>query len=135
MNEEKLIQAFKQARYVPSLGLGNEVWNAIILRQNKINRLKMWAFSSLGVLSLCALIPALQMLMSDFSQSGFSEYVSLAFGGSGSIASYWKELSISIAESLPAVSIALSLGLLFIFFLSVRSFMKYIVRGKMSLSY
>jgi hypothetical protein len=44
----------------------------------------------------------------------------LAFSDSGVIATYWKEYTLSLADSLPFASLALSFFLLFILFISIR---------------
>jgi hypothetical protein len=70
-----------------------------------------------------------KILINDFTQSGFYEYLSLAFSTKGLLFSYWKEFAFSLAESLPTMSIVLSLALLFIFFLSLRYVMKQIINN------
>ena len=51
--------------------------------------------------------------------SGFYEYVSLLFSDSGSLLSYWKEFSMSLAESLPLFGLTIALILIGIFIWSL----------------
>jgi hypothetical protein len=124
--EQKLIKVFQKAKYEPGANLAENVWLAIVLREKRIARFKLWAFSIMGIVSLAGLIPAFNILLSDLAQSSFYEYFSLLFGGGGAVFSYWKELTLSLAESLPSASIIFVLSLIFIFFLSLRYAVKQI---------
>lgn len=127
--EENLKRVFQQLKYIPNSELADNIWHKISVREKRIVYLKLAAFSSLGLFSLGGLIPMLKIVGNDFAQSGFYEYLSILFSGSGSIASYWRELMFSLAESFPATSIVLSLALLFLFFLSLRYLMKQIINN------
>jgi hypothetical protein len=131
----KLKEILQKAKYESDPSLAENVWRAVIARDKHINRLKLWAFAFIGLASLAGLVPALKALLSDLAQSGFSEYFSLIFSDSGLILSYWKELFFSLAESLPILSVTLSLTLIFIFFLSLKYTMKQIIKSQLSLSF
>jgi len=128
--EQELIKAFKKAKYEESPVLVNNIWHNIVIRNKRNTLLRLWAFSVAGFASFIGFIPALKTLLNDLTQSGFYEYLSLAFSNSGSVLSYWKEFSLSIAESLPTMSIILSLSLVFIFFLSLRYVMRQIINNR-----
>jgi hypothetical protein len=71
--------------------------------------------------SFISLFPTLKQLGASFSRSGFYEYFSLAFSDGGGVAlSYWKEISLSLVESLPTLSIILFLTIVFILIISLR---------------
>jgi hypothetical protein len=127
--QEKLIEIFKKAKYEPSPSLVAVVWSGIIARDERIARIKLWLYTSVGFISLAGLIPAFKMLTNDLSQSGFYEYFSLIFSDGGSILAYWKEFVFSLLESLPMVSIIFTFSLLFICFLSLRHLVKQIGRS------
>ncbi|MFA6585968.1 MAG: hypothetical protein WCS86_02285 [Candidatus Paceibacterota bacterium] len=127
--EKELSKAFKNARYKEKSGLSLNVWNNILLRNKRIAYIKLWAFSSIGVASLIGLFPAWQILSNDLTQSGFYEYLSLIFSNGSSITSYWQELSLSIIESLPTMSIVLSLSLIFIILMSIKYIAKQIINN------
>jgi len=128
---QKLTKIFQKVKYESNINLAENVWQAIVLHDKCIVRVKLWAFSIIGFASLVGLVPAFKALSSDFVQSGFYEYFSLIFSDSGLILSYWKELFFSLAESLPTISIILTLSLLFICFLSLRYLMKQISKGRL----
>ena len=128
---QKLTKIFQKVKYESNINLAENVWQAIVLHDKCIVRVKLWAFSIIGFASLVGLVPAFKALSSDFVQSGFYEYFSLIFSDSGLIFSYWKELFFSLAESLPTISIILTLSLLFICFLSLRYLMKQISKGRL----
>jgi hypothetical protein len=124
--QDKLVKIFQKAKYEPESDLSENIWRKIITRDKKMTQIKLWAFSFFGLISLAGLVPALKVLTSDLTQSGFSEYFSLIFSDTGVILSSWKELFFSLAESLPIVSITATLLLLFVCFLSLRYLMKQI---------
>jgi hypothetical protein len=125
----KLTAIFQKVKYESDPNLTERVWHTIVMCDKHITRLKLWAFALIGFTSLVGLAPALRTLLSDLAQSGFYEYFSLIFSDSELILSYWKELFFSLAESLPTISIILTLSLLFICFLSLRYLMKQISKG------
>jgi hypothetical protein len=133
--KQKLIKAFQATKYEADLDLPENVWQAVVLRDRCIARAKLWTFSVIGFISLVGLIPVLKALLSDFTQSGFSEYLSLAFSSSGLIITYWKDFLLLLAESLPVLSIISSLTLVFIFFLSIKYAMKQIIKSPLTLSF
>ena len=132
--EKELIKAFHKAKYKEGSNLAENIWHNIVVYNKRITRIKLWVFSLAGFTSLIGLIPAWKTLSTDLAQSGLYEYVSLAFSSGGSILSYWKEFALSMAESLPTMSIILSLSLVFILFLSLKYAMRQIIRGQLLLS-
>jgi len=133
---ERLTKAFKNAAYTPSANLEESVWRAVIVEESKTARIKLWFFSVLGLVSFAGLLPMLRTLSSGLAQSGFYDYFSLIFSDGRSVITYWKEFAFSLAESLPALDILLSLTLVLVFFLSIKYVMKQVVaREQLSLSF
>ena len=130
--QEKLIKIFQKAKYKPEPILASTVWDAIIARNKRIIRFKLWIFSFMGFASLVGLVPVFKILLNDLAQSGFYEYFSLIFSDGGSMVTYWKELFFSLAESLPVFSIISTLSLFFIFFLSLKYLTKQIIRNQLT---
>ena len=122
--EEKLKKILKGAKYESDSKLSISIWNTLIIREKRVILLKLWSLSFVGLASLGLLVPAFEMLFNDFAHSGFYEYFSLIFSDGGLMLSYWKELSLSLAESLPIMSIIYTLSLFFVCFLSF----KYIIK-------
>ncbi len=132
--EKELKKLFLNAKLEGNVNLAQNIWNSIAARNKRIARLKLWAFSSVSLASLIGFIPAWHLLSNDLAQSGIYEYLSLAFSNGSPFFAYWKEFVLSIAESLPTISITLSLSLVFIFFLSLKFATKQIIRGQLILS-
>ena len=127
---DKLIKAFSLVRHEPERDLPKKIWVAVVTREQRLTRLKLWIFSSVGLVSLIGLVPTFRMLFSDFAKSGLYDYLSLAFSDSRLVLSYWREFSFSVAESLPIISIISSLAIIFIFFLSIKYIMKQIMKSQ-----
>jgi len=132
--EESIKKAFKKAKFESNDELKDNIWHSITLREKKIAYFKIFSFASVSLASLVGLVPMFKILINDFTQSGFYEYLSLAFSNGGLFSSYWKEFAFSLLESLPTISIVLLLIPVFIFFLSLRYLMKQIIKGQLSVS-
>ncbi len=117
--DNNLNNIFKKAIYIPENRLSNDILLAISDKDRKNAHIKLWVNSTIGVFSFVGFFPAFKLLLSDFAQSGFYQYLSLVFSD-GHITSYWKEIILSITESIPMISLTLSLALVFIFILSLR---------------
>jgi hypothetical protein len=118
--EEKLKNVFKQAKYDARVELKEKIWINLMIRNKRITYFKLISFSSVNIISLIGFIPMFKVLANDFAQSGFYEYLSLAFSSNSLFSSSWKDFAYSLAESLPTMNIVFSLTIIFIFFLSLR---------------
>ena len=127
--EQKLKKAFSNVKYESNIDLPEIVWKNILLRDKRITRLKLWVFSIIGLASFIAIIPMFRIMSADLAQSGFYEYLSLAFSSGGLILTYWKDFLSSLAESLPIMSITYSLTLVLVFFLSLKYAMRQIIKS------
>ncbi len=131
--QDKLTKIFQKAKYEESFNLSQNIWLTLLKREKRNTQIKLWIFTLAGITSLVGLVPALKILGSDLAQSGFYEYLSLAFSDSGLILSAWREFVFSLAESLPILSVVFTLSLVFIFFLSLKYVMKQIIRNQLLL--
>src|SRR3989344_3524522 len=59
-------------------------------------RIRFVLLGTTALASVVALIPAYQYAASEFSQSGFSQYLSIVFSDSGIAVVYWKECASGI---------------------------------------
>jgi hypothetical protein len=128
--EKGLTKAFHKAIYKGDTTLAEDIWRSILVRNQHIARIKLWSFSFLGFASFVGFIPVFKTLSNSLAQSGLYEYFSLIFSNGSSVLSYWKELLFSIAESIPTMSIVLSLSFVFVFFLSLKYVMRQIIKGQ-----
>jgi hypothetical protein len=117
--EDKLKKSFQEAQYRPERRLSDDILISINIRQARNTNIRFWAYSTTGVVSFVGFFLTLRLLIIDFTQSGFYEYLSLVFSDSRAL-SYWKEITLSITESLPMINLIISLSLFFIFVLSLR---------------
>ena len=85
-------------------------------------RFSMCVQAGLSVLSFVTFFPIGSALVHSFSVSSFSQYMSLLF--SNDIGTYWQEITLSIIESLPILSIALFLSVVIIFLYSLNRAIK-----------
>ena len=73
-------------------------------------RIRFALLGTTALASVVALIPAYQYAASEFSQSGFSQYLSIVFSDSGIAVVYWKEFALTLAESAPVFGAAVLLS-------------------------
>jgi hypothetical protein len=119
--EQNLQKLFKQASYQPDSRLSGDVWSLIESKNTQIAKLKTLGYMSLSVLSLSGSVLSIKSLIEQATKLGFFDYFSLAFSDSGVMATYWKEYTLSLADSLPMASLALSIFLLLILVISIRN--------------
>jgi len=115
----------------PPNGLLEKILNRIHKEQRFLVFKKIVIFSITFVVSVAGFMPAARMLVSDFNQSGFMSFFSLLFSDFSIVLSSWQSFSMILLETLPALSIALLLFILFVFFQSIRHLSKNIkiIRG------
>jgi len=100
-------------------GLLGSVLVRVRLEQKKSARRELVFVGSTAVGSIIAIVPAFSYFVTSFFQSSFYQYLSLAWSeGSGALA-FWKEISMSLAESLPIFSITVFLFILVVLLWSV----------------
>ncbi len=103
----------------PPKGLEQGVLTYVLTRvstsQKRSLRIKAFAFGSSTLASFGLSLWAIIYLIESIKVSGFSQYLSLIFSENGAALAYWRELSLSLAESLPIFG-------LIIFFASIGFF-------------
>jgi len=142
MNKE-LIKIFQKSLTPPPENSPSLIWEKILKREKRLARTRLSIFSIVGTVSFLGLIPIFKILLKDLAKSGFYEYLSIAFSNGGTLSLYWKELSFSLTEALPVISILETASLVFVFFLSLHYILKQIIRptqqksrlGQLSLSF
>ncbi|HPS21234.1 MAG TPA: hypothetical protein PLO44_00260 [Candidatus Paceibacterota bacterium] len=128
--ENELAKIMKKAGYQAEPNLSEDIWRSIVLRQKKAAKIKLTLFSITSFVAFVGAFPIFKNLATQFAQSGFYEYLSLAFSNVSGLAGFWKELVYSIAETLPVSNILLSCAVVFIFFLSARYALKQVIRNQ-----
>ncbi len=117
MDKHLIKKAFKNIEYSsPSEAVSRRIVLAVISRQERKYRWQFYGYSAVCLASLATLVPAFKGLTDQAVVSGFYQYMSLLFSDIGSIGTYGKDLSVTLMETLPAVSLALFLGVGVLFF-------------------
>lgn len=105
----------------PPEGLAQAILWRIEAERRRIARFRFISMGAVAGLSAIAMVPTVQYTVGEFYQSGFYQYSSLLLSDGGSILPYWREFTITLAESAPLLGITLSLGLIFVLFASLQS--------------
>lgn len=103
----------------PPPGLEQIIFTKIYERQKRSALIRFVGTGVLSLGSLATLVPSVVSLASAVHSSGFYEYLSLIVSDNAYLLTYWKEFSLSLAESLPFFALSLSLALLGIFIWSL----------------
>ncbi|MFA6274000.1 MAG: hypothetical protein WC662_02460 [Candidatus Paceibacterota bacterium] len=127
--DQNLKKIFKNIEILDSQNLSEKIWFSIVKREKRIIKLKLFIFSFTGICSLVSVALVIKTLVANFAQSGFYEYLSIAFSSGSNLFSYWKELIYSLAESLPILNIILSFSVIFIFILSLKYILKQVIKN------
>lgn len=93
----------------PPKGLEGRIMRRINEEEKQISRVRAWAFGGSSLASFGLSLWAIIYLVKSASESGFWQYLSLAFSD-GTVLAYWKEISLSLAESLPITSLIMALA-------------------------
>jgi hypothetical protein len=85
------------------------VYEALCLKiatlERRAARVHAVIFGLLSLVSLAALVPALQYAGDQFYASGFYEYFRLMFSDSAFVLTYWREFGLMLFDSLPSLAI------------------------------
>ena len=94
----------------------------IIKELHKLERRKLFfkqgVYELMSIISFLSIIPATVYIVDSFSNSSIYEYAWLMLTDIETL-SYWKELSLSLLESIPFLGLAMGFGVLGIFLWSM----------------
>ncbi|MEI6553682.1 MAG: hypothetical protein WCO09_03875 [bacterium] len=96
----------------------NLVKNIILRVDKKAHngaRLKAFGLGLVSISSFLVSIPIISQIITSFTQSGFYNYLSIVFSDSDVAIIYWKEILMSLTDSLPTVAITGLLAVAIIF--------------------
>lgn len=88
--------------------------------QRRTARLRFMVLGSTAFASTLALVPAIKFAAAEFTQTGFSEYLSVLFSDGGGVLVYWHEFALLLAESFPVLAITLLFFVAFVLLGSLR---------------
>ncbi|MFA5889038.1 MAG: hypothetical protein WCW47_02010 [Candidatus Paceibacterota bacterium] len=106
------------------------------IKKEEVYRAKMYFFMSItiGLASIFGLFFSVRYMVQEFYQSSFGSFISIIFSDPNMAIYYWKELSLSLLETLPILGITVSLIAMYTLLVSVRTLVKNI-RGGLILSF
>ncbi len=142
--EKELTKILIKGRFTPDPKLLLSVWNRVVEQEKRRRKIKLYVFSFVGLFSFTGFVPVFVALINNLTKSGFFDYWSVVFSNNGTIISYWKELILSLTDSLPMTNVIYTLILVSIFLLSFSFVIKQIIKptqldgqkkGGLSLSY
>jgi hypothetical protein len=107
--EGTLFSVFREVE-VPH-GLYGAVLARIARARQQSARMKTLFLGLSSIIFGVALVPAFQYAGQELYSSGFYAYTSLFFSDGGFVLSAWREVGLSLIESLPSVALLLLLGL------------------------
>ncbi len=96
--------------------LFGKIINRIKRERQLLNlRKRLMVFSAGAIGSVIAFIPAFSTVRTDLAGSGIIHFISLVFSDFAMTIALWKDFAFSILESLPVISIAVFLAIIFVF--------------------
>lgn len=122
--DPKLTKIFCDFQVEPRPHLCADICHVIVLREKRSRHIKLFGYTIIATISLVAIVPASISLVHQLGQSGFGQYASLAVSDAGALTGYWKQFAVTLAESIPGVSLALVLGTILVLGWSTRNAIK-----------
>lgn len=103
-------------------GLLNAIMERIKEEQRLLTiRRRITLFSLAAAASFAVCIPALNTTKAELAQSGIAQFLSLALSDPGTVFMLWSDFALSVLESIPVLSIAVSLAAAFTFLISLKA--------------
>lgn len=94
-----------QELLTPPAHLGDLVMHRIEAHIQRVARMRLAFVSGFGLISLGGLYFLGSVVVRTIAQSEFWQYISLFFSNGGDLVFYWKELMLSLVESMPLFGI------------------------------
>jgi hypothetical protein len=107
--QENLYTIFTEVS--PPHGLYEAILRRVALAERRHARISVGFFGFATFVLGAALVPAIQYAITQLYASGFYDYFSLLFSDSSFALTYWREFSLSLVESLPALALLLVIPL------------------------
>jgi len=93
----------------PPKGLHELILVRINIEEKCLVKIRTWIFGSSTAVSFGLSLWAVVYFIKSVNETGFWQYFSLIFSENGAMLAYWRELTLSLAESLPIVSLIIFL--------------------------
>jgi flagellar biogenesis protein FliO len=112
---------FRLERKSVDIDFENRLMSIIQNEGQKVRQRSFWTRVVVSVGSLVSIVLVSISLVKNVLASGFYDYASIMFLDFGSATMYMKDISLSLVESLPLLTLSLFLSLVVVFVWSVRS--------------
>ncbi len=113
------LETYLQVNEAPS-GLYAAILLRIKAAQLRAARVRTGLFGALALLSLVALVPALQYTAEQFYASGFYDYLLLIVSDHSLVLTYWQQFALTLIESLPSLALLLLVPVVVVLLYSLR---------------
>lgn len=104
--------------------LGEKILTRISIEERRKAEWRLAFSVPLAIASSIGVVFAFQYAAQEVAQSGFYQYLSIVLSDEGAAVTYWKELSMLLAESAPILGTAALLGAVLVLLGSLRSAVK-----------
>ena len=126
-----LTQLFQENAGGAPFGFSDTVLKAVRRAADKHARQRQYLWGAFSIASLGAVALSGLYAVHSASASGFSSYFSLLFSDGSTIAGLWREVGLSLLESLPVVAGIAVLGSIVAVLWSLRNLSKYSQNGRL----
>ncbi|MDB5204186.1 MAG: hypothetical protein JWP09_214 [Candidatus Taylorbacteria bacterium] len=99
-------------------GLNKSIVSRIQILEQKRSRQRASFFGLFSIVSFAGLVMSFKALWTNLASSGTYEYISLLVSNPSDATTFWKEISFSIIESVPLITLSLFLVLALAFIIS-----------------
>ncbi|MES2409770.1 MAG: hypothetical protein V4509_05745 [Patescibacteria group bacterium] len=104
--------------YIVPEGLGRSIVARIQILEHKRSKQRMFFFGIFSIASFAGLLVSFKALWTNLQTSGTYEYISLIISSPSDATAIWKEISFSILESIPFITLSIFLTLIITFIIS-----------------
>ena len=111
----KVLRAIEEKEFSIPKDLSSRIVFRIDQKARKTAIIKAFSMGLISLCSLVASVPLIYNAINAFTQSGFYNYLSIIFSDSDIAITYWREISLTIAESIPVISVVSLLVILAVF--------------------
>ena len=108
----------------PPSGLFDKIMNRIHREERLLLIRRLFIFSGMLIGSIIGLVPSFKLLLSEATNSGFFNFSSLIFSDFNLVIKYWQSFGMAILQTLPAVGLAIFLGVILVMLQSIKSLVK-----------
>jgi hypothetical protein len=123
--EEKYKKLLESINLIePPKGLERQILARINMEKKRLAKIRTFIFGGSAIASFGFSLWAIIYLVKSVQETGFWQYLSLIFSENRIVLVYWRELSFSLVESLPIVSLMVFLTAVGFFIWSLANMLK-----------